>query len=546
MRLLKSALVACVAMTALSSMADNHNSMDNPMTRAIMESYDSMLKDNPADYQVYFRRANEYYKYDRYAKALADINAAIENCPAKEKDIRFQCYELRASVYERMKMYDEAINDLNSALALDPNSYAALYQKANAEYETGRYADAKADYRRLQGLNPRSREALFGLARIAVVEKDYPQAIKYADDAVALTPSDPDVFMERASILAMTGNRTGAVENYIAALTLSKSGNLSRPLQALVDMSYTDYNATVGGLRNAITASPREGILYYIRGIIAKAHFHYPDAVNDFCYIIDNYLLDHPGIYRALAECHYALANYDRALSYIDTAIGSTADNLDAYAVKSDIKRAIKSYRQAVTAADRALEKDAKFAPALFAKGLALLYNNLVTEASTALGSAVLERPDDPLYLLTRGWVLAEYMDQPENAASYFNDMLRLEGYPDNRVESLRGFALLRLGRTAEAAAWMQAVLDARAATPAAPALYQGDGLAEYYATCFYAMTGNIDRAFDCMETSLRKGYANYHNWTDGSPSPISLDALRSDPRFNNLLTTYIGVFAVG
>ena len=34
--------------------------IDNPVTRAVIEVYDKVLKANPTDYMTWFRRANEY------------------------------------------------------------------------------------------------------------------------------------------------------------------------------------------------------------------------------------------------------------------------------------------------------------------------------------------------------------------------------------------------------------------------------------------------------------------------------------------------------
>lgn len=38
------------------------NGLNDPMTKAMMEVYDQEITANPQAYDVYFRRANEYYK----------------------------------------------------------------------------------------------------------------------------------------------------------------------------------------------------------------------------------------------------------------------------------------------------------------------------------------------------------------------------------------------------------------------------------------------------------------------------------------------------
>ena len=45
------------------------------------------------------------------------------------------------------------------------------------------------------------------------------------------------------------------------------------------------------------------------------------------------------------------------------------------------------------------------------------------------------------------------------------------------------------------------------------------------------------------METSLEKGYANYHNWTKASEANINCAPLRSNPEFTRLLDKYSHLF---
>ena len=112
--------------------------------------YDAELRANPEAYDIYFRRANEYYKFDQYLRALSDIDNAIKYAPADDAELLFQCYSLRADTYEMLGKWEEALADYTKALDYDPTSFMAMYQKANCEYELGRYADAKVSYNRLR------------------------------------------------------------------------------------------------------------------------------------------------------------------------------------------------------------------------------------------------------------------------------------------------------------------------------------------------------------------------------------------------------------
>ena len=143
--------------------------LNNPITKAMMKVYQQLLDEDPQDYETYYKRANEYYNHNQYAKALSDINNALKYMPEQNKDLRFESLCLRASIYEVTEDYENALNDLNKAYILDSGSYTLLYRKANAEFLLKRYNDAKMDYQRMLRINNRSTEALIGLSRIAVV-----------------------------------------------------------------------------------------------------------------------------------------------------------------------------------------------------------------------------------------------------------------------------------------------------------------------------------------------------------------------------------------
>ena len=199
-------LIIATIFLQLSLFAFSQSGLDNPISKAIMRVYEQQLEEDPQDYETYFKRAIEYYNHNQYAKALSDIDNALKYIPKGETDIKFQSLCMRASIYEMTEEYNKALIDLNEAYSLDPSSYTVIYRKANAEYLTNDYANAKLDYQRLLSINSRSVEAYIGLSRIAVIDKNLALANEYADNAVALAPSEADVYIRRASIRKMIGN----------------------------------------------------------------------------------------------------------------------------------------------------------------------------------------------------------------------------------------------------------------------------------------------------------------------------------------------------
>lgn len=516
---------------AASLTAGAQNRMDEPMTKALMNTYQQLLDEDPHDADVLFRRANVYYKCGDYIRALEDINNGFKYAEHSEFDHQ-QALDLRANIYMMLHRDEEALADLNGVLANDPTNYIATYQRATALYNLGRYAEAKNDFRQLQQLNPRSQEALFGLARIAVKENNLGLANEYCDQAVALTPSNSQVYMRRAAVRSIMGNEGGAVEDYLIALSTDQE-NTPRAIQELVSLSRTNYPVVISGLSSAIRQAPKNGMFYFIRAMIAQGHCNYLAAIADYDKIINEHLDSYAGINASLAECYYALGKYDTAQLNVDYAISATHDNAFYYVLKSRIERALGNYPAALSAAEKALEKNPDYNDALIAKGLALLSSGDAAEASVSFSEAAMNNPEDAYLSVLRGWVLADYRNQAANAKRCYERVLDMD-IPVDNVNSFRGFALLALDRKAEGDKWMEQVLaDSN----------DFDGEVNYYGACYYAQSGNIDKAFACMESALEKGYANYHNWTKADDARINVAPLRNDPRFKALLEKYSNIF---
>lgn len=531
MKILRSALLAASIATASFAPFQTKAIIDNPVTRAVIEVYDRALQANPTDYMTWFRRANEYYRHNEYVRALDDVNNALTYAPAGDTDLRFQAYMLRAGIYNQTNKHELALADLNSAIALDGNSYAAIYQKANTEFELGNYGTARVDYTRLQRLNSRSTEALLGLARCAVKENNLSAATDYLQQAVDFTPNDPEIYVRRATVRRLMGDHNGAVDDLVLAISLNSKD--PKAIEYLVEYGNTNYPATIAGLTNAIQLAPQNGLYRYLRASIAQAHFNYISAIDDFQEIIDQRLYNYHGLYASIARCLYGLGRYDEALTQVDTALGTVDNVADYYVLRSQILRALGRPDEAIEAAAKALAVDPNYVPGLVEMALNYIDKKDYKQAAGLLGEASMAEANDPSIYLLRAWLHKTFLNQPKAGENFNEQALAVEGYGDTNVKSLRGFALLNLGRNNEAEQWMEAVL----AQP------DNDGLANYYATCFYTMLDNDTKALECAERSLKAGYSDNHNWMSNNDGQINVGTLRDDLRFLQLMQKYNSIF---
>lgn len=535
----RSFFVAAILSAAAIAPASAQQGLDNPMTRAMMEVYNQELAANPQSYEVYFRRANEYYKFNQYLRALSDVDNAIKYAPATDTDFLYEARFLRAEIYQMLDKHEEALADFSEALTLDPSSFLALYQKANSEYELGRYVDAKGDYNRMRSINPRSAEALTGLARIAVKENNLGLAQQYMNDAVQMMPSDSDIFVRRSSVRRMLGDNTGAVEDLIMAISIDSN---SRAIQELANIGNADYPAVITGLSSAISQVPDQPMLYYLRGFIAQAHAHYLSAIDDYRKLVDNNMYNYAGIYGALGECYFQLCDYDRALEYVNQAIGMDPANPEYNTTLSRIRRAMGDYQPALKAVDFALSDAPTDRATLTQKGLVLFSLERYDEASGIFGELIMDNPEDAMSYMLQAWVVNDGLKQPRNATPIYKRLLdavpaeteTVSGEHKTSPSTLRGFALLFTGDTEGALRWADDLLRDN---------NDSDGSINYLAACLYAQAGDKDKAMACVDRALGKGYASLYNWKANDYGRVNVAPLRKDPRFAQALDSYSYLF---
>lgn len=518
----------------IAGYAQSKSGIENPMTKAVLRVYDEQLAANPSDYQTYFERATTYYRHNEYAKALDDINNAIKYTPANKKDDLKEAYSMRANIYEMTKEYAAAIADLDQVLKLDAKSILGYYQRGNLHYRVGNIPAAKADYEKMLRENPRSQEAMVGLARVAAKEGNAKEANEIIDGAVALTPSKASIYQRRAGIRRQLADNVGATQDLLRVLSIDNAN--TKALQELVALSKQDYAAVSQGLEGAINENPRVGSYYYIRAMLAQAQGKFNDAIADFKRIVDEHLFEYHGIYGSLAECYLAQCNFTDASTYCNKAIFATSDKENApyYVLKGKIGRAQNFGEYALSDVQKALTNDKDYAPALVESALILIDAKRYSEADAVMKQVVDKNDRNPYHYALIGWLNNRFLNNSEAASAAYNRIIELsDKYQKPYARSLRGFALIYLGRHTEAIDWIQQVLANAAA----------DGSDNYYAACLYAQIGDLDNAFTQMERALNAGYANLYDWKIVNDADINVAPLRKDPRFEQLLNRFKSIF---
>ncbi len=521
-----------LAALAFGGVASAQNNIDNPMTRAVLEVYSKQLKEDPQDYGTWMNRANEYYRHSEYMRALSDIDNALKYIPAKETAERVSALMLRANIYIQTERLQQALDDLNAVIALDSQNYVAIYQRANIEYTMGNYAEAKTDFQRLQRLNPRSAESFVGLARIATKESNLGLATEYLEQAVNTDPNNSDLYVRRATVRRDMGNHQGAVEDLIVALATNSRNN--RAMAMLVEYGDVNYPAVITGLTEVMRQAPNVGMYPYLRAVIAQHHYHYKAALADYQAILDNNLYNYQGIWRSMAECRFALGDFENALTDVDRALDMDRNAGEAALLRARILRAMGRLEEAKKQAASAVAMMPGNVDALNEMGLVYVSLKDYKQAADLFAETTLsagETPEAQRCYMLRAWMLGTYLNQPVAAAGFYDKVadIALENM-GNPVAAVYGaFGKLYAGHEAEAIAAIEPVLTNHAT----------NAQVQYLGACFYAQADDMDKAMTYTERALEAGYANYYDWEYEDDARVNVAPLRSDLRFLNLLNRY-------
>lgn len=527
-RLFTMCLVACSAMLFMAVAQNNVSEAQKRINAAVMAVYDEELAKNPYDYALLYSRANQYFLNGEYLKSLEDINNAITYMPKSDESTMFEAYVLRAKIYIIRNEREAAVKDLKIANTIKPVDQHTILLLGNMCMESGDLSTAKTSYQTLLRMNSLDYNALAGLAKIAVLEKDYEQAANYANRAVDLYPAEPRVYLNRSDVLVMMNDHKGAAQDVISAISVSN--DMSGALQRLVDMSDTNYDDVMTALSNSIDKAPDVGMFYYIRATVAMEHNHYSAALKDLNTIINKKLYDYHGIYYYSALANFYLSRYMEALNRVNTAIMMDASRPEYYVLKAQIQSAMGMTKDGLQSVYMALGVNPNYIAALREKALLNILDKNYKDALTAINEALLNDPTISENLLLRAWLCKTYLKGETTAKNDYNKVLQL----DNNIYSLHGVALCALGNIDDAKAWADKVI---ADNPTA------GGESYYIAAVVYTMCGDYDKALDYLENALANGYGNYYTIYDYREGDVNLLPLRSLPRFKEMVKRYDKVF---
>ena len=153
--------------------------------------------------------------------ALVAVILAIRNRPAPPTPLAAQTEKAPHGDVGAM------ISGLEAKLKTKPNDAEGWRMLGWAFFETGKFAESSSAYARATQINPAKAEywSSLGEARVMAGSGNVPQEAKLAfDKAVALDPKDPRARYFLAVARDMSGDHTGAIDDWLALLADTPPG----------------------------------------------------------------------------------------------------------------------------------------------------------------------------------------------------------------------------------------------------------------------------------------------------------------------------------
>jgi tetratricopeptide (TPR) repeat protein len=197
---------------------------------------------NDSIYLAYGWRGLANFQLDRFTEALRDFNIYL-NRDSSAVEIRYD----RAMILNKSGYYDGALKDINKVLFYSENYPNALNLKADCLFHLEDFAD-------VIDLLKRKPESDFTDNDNKMIGFSYMQTGKYID----------------------------ALEYLTKYISENKSDLQVLVWRGTCYFSISDYNSAINDFDSCIGLSPKDGVIYYLRGMSYLKMKNIPAACSDF------------------------------------------------------------------------------------------------------------------------------------------------------------------------------------------------------------------------------------------------------------------------
>jgi putative PEP-CTERM system TPR-repeat lipoprotein len=225
---------------------------------------------------------NLYLDSGKWEAAEAEFRKAIEH----KHDLPVAVAALAKALVNQGK-YQEVLDETTAErLSEVPASPVILAIRGRAELGLRRSEQARASFEQALGLDPDNPDALLGMAKLLVLDKEPKRALELTERALLKAPSDLDTLLMKADLQSVLGDDKSASSTYQEAIKRHPKDPRSRLSLAAIQIGrgqFDDAVANIKAVLNNVPDSPTANYLLALiefrRGNKAAAQQHAADVL---------------------------------------------------------------------------------------------------------------------------------------------------------------------------------------------------------------------------------------------------------------------------
>lgn len=220
------------------------------------------IQKNPEDAEVRFLLGTLYNDYGDFASADKELNKAIELHLSKDKVM-----PALSKAMIMLGQYQKLLDATQAGNGVTPNADIDT-MRGTAFLALKKFPEAKDAFEQALKATPNYPEAMIGLARYALSQKDIDAARKYAAEAVDKNPNSAECWQFKADLLRAEGKTDEALAGYEHALSIKPNLTSSRLEKAYLEISNSKFDLAKADIDAAAKTTNNPLVIKYAQALL--------------------------------------------------------------------------------------------------------------------------------------------------------------------------------------------------------------------------------------------------------------------------------------
>jgi len=226
----------------------------------------------------------------------------------------------------KAKEYAQALGLLNTLVDEDILNTEYLNKRANALMGLNRLEEGYYDIQRAMEIDPKCLECRINLGLLAAQQKEYGKAQSYLDTVIRTDQKNHKAYYMRANIRALTGQRTGALNDFDRAIAYDNENAEYWAARGQYNMQLGFFEFGVKDLNAALALDSNNYVAQYTYARFHSSNGNWESALQKFdkCIALDP---ENADLYSSIGSVYEYMEEHQKAYEAYNVAIGKDTAN---------------------------------------------------------------------------------------------------------------------------------------------------------------------------------------------------------------------------